>query len=402
MEVTYPKWLDKDFIEKALKSEGESSVKVVSYNVTNATASGDNYMSDMYRVTVHVTRGSRAEVTSIIVKCSREPENLTQTLRERNVFDREIYTFTLILPSLHRLLSNISLANYQPISPNLLYTVSGLPQHVIVLEDLKAQDFKMAERTLRLDLKHSLLVMKQIGRYHAASAVLQETTPDHLQCFHESLYGSKGFDTSEHFFRSGVTNLATEVRKWPQYEERFSEKLMNLADNAYTRYVGSLKRDEEEFNVLCHGDLWLNNMMFRYSKETGEVTDIRFVDYQLGYWTSPAIDLQYFFHSSLSPDLLDKLHILVEEYYKSLTETLSALGYRGLQPTLEQLQTQLQRRGLYTVLTCCAILPVFLVDRRKAPDAKKLLKNEADVHLSEGYKETMKKFLPIFEKKGWL
>jgi thiamine kinase-like enzyme len=133
----------------------------------------------------------------------------------------------------------------------------------------------MAERTLRLDLKHSLLVMKQIGRYHAASAVLQETTPDHLQCFHESLYGSKGFDTSEHFFRSGVTNLATEVRKWPQYEERFSEKLMNLADNAYTRYVGSLKRDEEEFNVLCHGDLWLNNMMFRYSKETGEVTDIR-------------------------------------------------------------------------------------------------------------------------------
>ena len=84
MEVTYPKWLTKDFIEKALKSEGESSVKVVSYNVTNATESGDNYMSEMYRVTVHVTRGSRAEVTSIIVKCSREPENLTEVRVDDN------------------------------------------------------------------------------------------------------------------------------------------------------------------------------------------------------------------------------------------------------------------------------------------------------------------------------
>lgn len=128
----------------------------------------------------------------------------------------------------------------------------------------------------------------------------------------------------------------------------------------------------------------------------------RFVDYQLGYWTSPAIDLQYFFHTSLSPDLLDKQHILVEQYYKSLTETLSALGYRGLQPTLEQLQGQLQRRGLYGVLTSCAVLPVILVDRTNVPDAEKLFRNEEDVHLSEGYKEIMKKFLPIFEEKRWL
>jgi hypothetical protein len=126
------------------------------------------------------------------------------------------------------------------------------------------------------------------------------------------------------------------------------------------------------------------------------------VDYQLGYWTSPAADLHYFLYNSLSPDILDKHHVLVQEYYKSLTETLSALGYRGLQPTLKELQSQMQKRGPYAVLMCCAILPILLADRNNIPDSKKFMKNEGVIHLSEGYIDIMKKFLPIFEEKGWL
>ena len=127
----------------------------------------------------------------------------------------------------------------------------------------------------------------------------------------------------------------------------------------------------------------------------------RFVDYQCGYWTSPAADLHYFLYSSLSPDLMDQHHILLQEYYKYLTETLSALGYRGSQPTLAELQRQLQERGPYAVLMCCAILPIFLPERKDIP-IKNVLKEEVVFHLSEEYKEIMKKLLPMFEEKGWL
>ena len=200
-----------------------------------------------------------------------------QKIRDRSVFEREINTYTLILPSLQRLLSNSSLENYQPLSPDLLYTDSDLPQQVIVMQDLKAEGFKMADKTRGLDLKHCLLVMKQIGRYHGASAVQQQKEPENFLYFHEGLYGSEVFETSVHFFRNGVMILAQEVAKWPQYREKFSEKLLNLADNAYAKFLDSLKRREEEFNVLCHGDLRLNNIMFRYSEETGDITDIRWV-----------------------------------------------------------------------------------------------------------------------------
>jgi hypothetical protein len=191
-------------------------------------------------------------------------------LRERSIFETEINTYTLILPTLQGLLSNSTLANYQPLSPNLLYAVSDLPNQVIVMEDLKAEGFKMAGSTCGLDLKHCLLVMKQIGRYHGASAVLQQKTPENFLYFQEGLFG-----IFEGIFRIGVSNLAQEVAKWPDYRERFSEKLLYLADKGYVKFLDSLTRCEEEFNVLCHCDLWYNNMMFRYSQETGEVTDIR-------------------------------------------------------------------------------------------------------------------------------
>jgi hypothetical protein len=96
MEEIYPRWLNKDFIEKALKSAGDSNVEVDTYDVTNASEPGDNYMSDMYRVTASVTRGFGPEVTSFIVKSSRKSGDVNEvrdSYNERkcttaNCFDR--------------------------------------------------------------------------------------------------------------------------------------------------------------------------------------------------------------------------------------------------------------------------------------------------------------------------
>jgi hypothetical protein len=122
------------------------------------------------------------------------------------------------------------------------------------------------------------------------------------------------------------------------------------------------------------------------------------VDFQLTHWTSPAIDLQYFLHTSLAEDLQDKHELLVVEYCRYLSQTLSALGYRGLQPSLHHIKQQLQKRGLHAVMTCCTILPVLLVDKNNVPDFAEPM----SMQLSKRYKRAMKKFLPVFEEKGWL
>jgi len=84
MEEIYPRWLNKDFINKALKLAGDSTVEVDSYKVSIATAAGDNYLSKIYRVTASVKRGYGPEVTSFIVKCSSESEDINEVCEHYN------------------------------------------------------------------------------------------------------------------------------------------------------------------------------------------------------------------------------------------------------------------------------------------------------------------------------
>jgi aminoglycoside phosphotransferase (APT) family kinase protein len=95
--------------------------------------------------------------------------------------------------------------------------------------------------------------------------------------------------------------VARAVKTWPGYAERYAAKLEELAEAMMDRIIEVVKRDDTALNVLIHGDLWVNNMLFRYSD--GRPQDVRFLDFQLLHFSSPAIDLQYFFNTSLCEDV---------------------------------------------------------------------------------------------------
>lgn len=396
-----PAWLGNDFLENALRvGEENPNIRVASSEVKAATIAGDNYASDMYRANVKTEGKDR----SIIIKVSKPTSKgeLENILEKADIFGQEIDAFTIALPAVHRLLKKAYKENFSPIAAQYLYSTTDNEKTAIVLEDLKVKGFKLAERDLGLDLKHCLLVMRKIAMYHAASIIVFNENPETLKPFMSNIFSSGQAQGFAPFFCSTVEVCAKEVETLPDHKDRFADKLHKLSGKTMDEWYRAVQRDDTGFNVLCHGDLWANNMMFRYSEDTGEVQDVRLVDFQLSYWASPAVDLQYFLNSSAFPELLVKPEVLIQEYYDYFCKTLSLLGYEHLQPTLTQINDELDKKGLFGVLSAISIRTVSLSDRSKLTDINDVLAQTRTMHLTEAYKDSMKKLLPIYEERGWL
>jgi hypothetical protein len=77
-----------------------------------------------------------------------------------------------------------SAGNFEPFFPKCIYACKTF----LVLEDLSPAGFRMGERREGLDLEHCLTVMRTLGRFHAASAVLHQQDPDSMKEYEDSFF----------------------------------------------------------------------------------------------------------------------------------------------------------------------------------------------------------------------
>jgi hypothetical protein len=74
----------------------------------------------------------------------------------------------------------------------------------IVMEDLCAQGFNVAERRKGLDLSHCLLVMRMLARFHAASVVLHDRDPEAMSLYDKNFFSEPELRESLQNFVSGT------------------------------------------------------------------------------------------------------------------------------------------------------------------------------------------------------
>jgi thiamine kinase-like enzyme len=117
--------------------------------------------------------------------------------------------------------------------------------------------------------------MKTLAQSHAASAVLHHKDPEIFKLIDENFYEERNRENIELILQNNMRSLAKEVENWPLYSDRFACKLHRLADKTAESMIEDLKRNDDDFNVFVHGDLWRGNIMFRYSDDTDEVVDVR-------------------------------------------------------------------------------------------------------------------------------
>ncbi|KAJ9597137.1 hypothetical protein L9F63_026975, partial [Diploptera punctata] len=95
-------WLNKKFLENALQEAyKQPKLKIIEYDVKAAVGKGENYCSDLYRVSVHSSDG---KMSRLIVKEELKEGKFAKIVNDSTAFCREIQMYSTTAVQLFNIL----------------------------------------------------------------------------------------------------------------------------------------------------------------------------------------------------------------------------------------------------------------------------------------------------------
>ncbi|XP_052895256.1 uncharacterized protein LOC128302467 [Anopheles moucheti] len=417
-----PPFLNAFFLQRILEENlSDKPICVEKFNAQLATQPGDNYSSDVFTIVVHY---NGSEEIRLVAKIIVDEEMLKDFGESLGTFVKEVNTFRQLLPAFSRIVSRSDAANSVQFGARCFYATRD-PADTIVFEDLKALGYRMPDRTRGgLDLAHCELIMRKIGLFHAASMVYVAGGSYDRQFFADRYsYGMArpGDDESNNpalaMFCKGLDKFLEVSKDWPELKRTIWLKLEALKPDYTRRLLKSLSpegpHEEVTYRVLNHGDLWINNMMFRYDDPADDATvrEVMFVDFQLCNYGSAGLDLVYCLHNCPQYEVREThTKHLLEIYHRSLCEGLSAGGYEQCAPTLADVHQEYERHEFIGLVSGLSMLPIILMERTEgvkltfenlinAEDAEKIREIQYQGKL---YRKSVISILEHFNAKGLL
>lgn len=189
-------------------------------------------------------------------------------------------------------------------------------------------------------------------------------------------------DAMQSLCTNTVRALADAVLQIERFEH-LSEKLKRLTGVVKEKISAAVATDPAMFNVLIHGDMWSNNIMFQHG-DNGKVLDAIFVDYQGCYVGSPVLDIVNTFYTSSADTLrADDWNELMALYWQILNETLKKFDYSARPiPTLDELQADRKRRTHYSIYIGLFALAVRNLENVAEDEMAKLMDGADENHQS--------------------
>lgn len=264
----------------------------------------------------------------------------------------------------------------------------------LVLEDSLDLGYSIADKKQKLDYEHCVQALQLLAKFHAASVKLNEKTPGILDNVKLETQLDSRLWTEEK--KLWVRDMLTKVLGYvdPLFAKANQSELVQYA-NQFVDFTIQDVKSTGSLNVLNHGDVRIDNMVFLYDKYRN-VRGAKFVDFQLCRWISPAFDVLYFIMICVKPEVPEKhLDLLLEVYVAALNRTLRYLHCNCSYSMLD-MNRDLEHAHNFGVFTLAYLMPT-MSRNMKAEHMDDIL---VALLQDEWYMEIAKTWFPYFIKKG--
>ncbi|KAF5288418.1 hypothetical protein FQR65_LT02070 [Abscondita terminalis] len=390
--------IDVDFSENIIKDiicqQTKNDIKILSTEKEYVIPPGENYISELVRITVKFCENDSKDVKSMSVISKTPLQKDIESGRDEKMkfFASEIAFYSEVLPMLNKLEYTTK------ITPNPYYA-SKTPKKRIVLEDLSLLQYKMCNRLEGLDLDHCLLTMEKVAYLHAASLLLYEQNPTIMDIFKKDEF------YKDELFKKWDSIAFKEMLSACQRKPNL-EKYVNLITQDLMGKCSALRKIDPKFNVFNHGDLWCNNLMFQYN-EDGYLNDVLFVDFQVATFTSPFYDLHFFL--ATTPNLeVKKTHTntILKHYYDAFCKNVDVFKLKTKIPTCEEFNKEFCAKAYMGLGVTVTTMHLFKADKREDASITNFLKNEGEGSFrhhcfnNANYLAYLESSLSFYEKLG--
>lgn len=220
-----PKWLNEEFLSASLKAD-EGSVEILEYAVEPAVPEGYNWCSSLYRVTLKFKKASVVEETkrtTLIVKAQSNSGLMKEYTVDLKFFEHEFRMYNEVLPAICKRLGD------ETLSPKKLFSPED---DVLVLEDLNASGYTVADRMKQLDYDHTLAYIRQLAKLHASSVALHEEKSEYIESIGKELMFTEANKHYVHgkYYVNCLTPTIDALESIGGHE-RFCEKIRGVKDD---------------------------------------------------------------------------------------------------------------------------------------------------------------------------
>ncbi|KAK9512730.1 hypothetical protein O3M35_001094 [Rhynocoris fuscipes] len=399
--------MEKSMLEALIKKKlnDQCISRIVTMAGKQPLSKGENYCSviTFYRLETVLGSGEKC-IRNLIMKVLPPSPEQSKFFQEYSFFKNEIIMYSQVLNAMNKLMEEHEDRREKLWCEMITYN----PYDMVIFEDLRDKDYKMLNRKENLGFEHSMLVMQTLGRFHAMSKVLLTRGSIYKNDLSTYLFTAPLIINL--CFKSSLMVFETVVKKsWGEKWKHLPAILQRAKDRVYDILTDLKQVDEKRFNVLCHGDCWTNNMLFKHVEGTETPCAVKYIDYQLSHYNSYAWDLTYFLYNATRPDIRRaKFQDFLKVYQSSLEYNLKYFNYKNDDiPTLKQIEDEMKRIKLFGFLLLISIHTMTTADSTDAFDMEKALSNpdnpsigiNADIY-NEKFKKRIEDDVRTFIEEG--
>ncbi|XP_076395373.1 uncharacterized protein LOC100880123 [Megachile rotundata] len=253
----------------------------------------NGFLGQYYTLSVTVKTDDKSKRLRFFAKTPPPAESPQYDfLVNSNTFDKEIAVYSDIVP-------RIGMGTGPKWAPDYFL---GKSNTILVLEDAKQEGYVTPDKFLLFDLDHCVYTVATLSRFHSRFLIQDEKLRSKGQSIMD-LYGNwleeVAFVEEELPARKYLASCVKGACTMVDFAERFTDQERTLMKNWISSSIPSLPRllqPSTKFrNVVCHRDIWANNIMFKRDAN-GKPVGCYLVDFQFLRYSPPALDFTVFLY----------------------------------------------------------------------------------------------------------